>query len=68
MGFGGVFAVLALLAYFFLVIDGRELRGVLAKGGWAVSVLYVVLAIVIVAVLTSHPDVATMSHGGMHHG
>lgn len=65
---GGAIAVLALLAYLFLVVDGRELRGVLAQGGWVASCLYVVLAILIVAVLTSHPDVAAVSHGGAHHG
>ena len=65
---GGAIAVLALLAYLFLVIDGRELRGVLAQGGWVVSLLYVVLAVLIVAALTSHPDIAAMPHGGGHHG
>lgn len=65
---GGVFAVLALLAYLFLVVDGRELRAVLSQGGWVVSCLYIVLAVLIVAVLASHPDVAAVSHGSAHHG
>jgi len=65
---GGMFAILALLAYLFLVIDWKEMRAVLVQGGWAVSCLYIVLAILITAVLVNYPDVAAAPHGAVHHG
>lgn len=62
----GVFSVLGLLAYLFLLIDWKDLRGTLAKGGWVSAVLYIGLAILITAVVTSSPDVMTAAP--IHHG
>lgn len=65
---GGIFAVLALLAYLFLVIDWKETRTVLAQGGWAASCFFIALAILIAAVLVNYPDATAVPHGAVHHG
>lgn len=62
---GGVLGILALLGYLFLLIDWKELRAVLADGGWAACTVYAVVAILIIAVLNGP---AGMPAAGGHHG
>ncbi|MFA5516384.1 MAG: hypothetical protein WDA20_08865 [Desulfuromonadales bacterium] len=49
----GTFSTLAVLAYLIFLIDWKELRAVLAQGGWGSAVIYGVLTVLIVSVLTT---------------
>lgn len=49
----GVFFTLMILGYLVFLIDWRELRAVLAQGGWGAVAIYVVLIILIVNILTT---------------
>lgn len=60
-----VFVLLALLGYMGFLVDGRELRDVMRKGGWAAAVMYVVIFAIIYAVLVTPAAVAT---GVIHPG
>ncbi len=60
----GTFFVLAVLGYLIFLIDWKELRGVLTKGGWGSAVVYGVLTVLIVAVLSAP---ATVPGPAMHH-
>ncbi len=60
----GVFSVLVLIGYLVFLIDWRELRGILAKGGWGTAVIYGIVTVLIVSVL-SNP--AAMSAPAVHH-
>ena len=59
-----VFGLLAVLGYLGFLIDGRELGDVMRQGGWAATVLYVIVFALIYAVLVSPAAVAT----GVVHG
>jgi hypothetical protein len=60
----GVFSVLFLLGYLVFLVDWKELRGVLAQGGWGTAVIYGVVTVLIVSVL-SNP--ATIGAPAVHH-
>lgn len=64
---GGVVFVLALLGYLFLAVDGKEFRGVLKQGGWAVGVFFVCLAVLLVFVVAC-PESACNAAPAVHHG
>lgn len=63
----GLFLGIAFLAYLFLLVDWKSLRTALARGGWATACLYLLLAVLIIAVYTSSPETATMAPA-THHG
>ncbi|HAD05303.1 MAG: hypothetical protein A2005_09670 [Desulfuromonadales bacterium GWC2_61_20] len=63
---GGTIFVLALLAYLFLAVDGKEFRGVMKQGGWAAGVFFVGLAVLLVFVVAC-PEAALMTAPAMHH-
>jgi hypothetical protein len=58
----GLFVFLALIFYVGYLIDWKEMRAVSSQGGWATTVIYVVLTAIIVNVLTSPAAVTA----GMH--
>ena len=53
----GVFVALAVLGYFVFLIDWKELREVLALGGWGSVVIYGIITVCIISVLNSAPAV-----------
>lgn len=63
---GGTIFVLALLAYLFLAVDGKEFRGVMKQGGWAAGVFFVGLAVLLVFVVAC-PEAALTTAPAMHH-
>ncbi len=63
---GGIFFVLALLAYLFLAVDGKEFRGVMKQGGWAAGVFFVGLA-VLLAFVVACPEAACNAAPAVHH-
>ncbi|KIH77935.1 hypothetical protein SAMN05660860_02414 [Geoalkalibacter ferrihydriticus] len=51
-----ILIVLTVVAYLALLVDWKDLIGVLGQGGWVSIVLYVVLTAFIVVILTN-PDI-----------
>ena len=62
----GLFLTLGLLAYLFLLIDWKEMRSLMAQGGWVSAALYIGLTVLIVLVLIKSPESA--AHVPVHHG
>ena len=60
----GVFSVLLILGYLVFLVDWKELRGILAQGGWGTAVIYTIVTVLIVGVVTSP---AMMSAPVVHH-
>lgn len=59
----GVLFALMVLGYLVFLIDWKELRGILALGGWGTAVVYAVLIILIYSVLVAPPAVtASVMH------
>lgn len=63
----GLFLSLCLLAYLFLLIDWKEMRRLMALGGWVSAVLYIGLTVLIVLVLMKSPESAAHVPP-VHHG
>jgi hypothetical protein len=49
----GVVLALLVLGYLIFLIDWRDLRAILAQGGWATACFFVVVTILIVSVVVS---------------
>lgn len=60
----GVFFALLVLGYLVFLIDWKELRGVLAQGGWGALAVYCVVGVLIGIVLVT-PSAVTAPV--MHH-
>lgn len=58
---GIVFALLA-LGYLVFLIDWKELRAVLAQGGWATVGIYIVVGVLIFNALTAPAAIAPAIH------
>lgn len=58
----GVFFALLVIAYLVFLIDWKELRGVLAQGGWASLVAYGIVGVLIAVALASPSAGPAMHH------
>ncbi|MBE0598159.1 MAG: hypothetical protein IH614_12895 [Desulfuromonadales bacterium] len=58
----GVFFALMVIAYLVFLIDWKELRDVLAQGGWASVVVYGIVGVLIAITLASPSAGPVMHH------
>ncbi|MDO3378813.1 hypothetical protein [Geoalkalibacter halelectricus] len=55
-----IFIMLAVVAYLALLVDWKELIGILGQGGWASVVVYAVLTVMIIVIL-NNPDIPNIT-------